>query len=62
MCWVSEEMKESKRDLASENLLYLKRVGRRVRREERESLDEGGVEFATMFVFMFFFDEGLLKG
>lgn len=43
-------MKESKRDLASENLLTLKSDGRRLRREERESFGKGEVGFAAMFI------------
>ena len=50
MCLESEEMKESKRDLASENLLILNSDGRRVRREESESFGKDGVGFATMFI------------
>lgn len=50
MCWESKEMKESKRDLASENLLTLKSDGRRFRREERESFGKGEVGFAAMFI------------
>lgn len=43
-------MKQSKRDLASENLLILKSDGRRVSREGRESFGEGEVGFAAMFI------------
>lgn len=36
MCWESEAMKESKWDFASLNLLFLKKRGSRVSREERD--------------------------